>query len=314
MQTGLPPGRRRYKLFHLIVDKEAVHLRCLRFLRQSPHVCCKQHFLANDFNKILRQTWTSAAHEFYGHEHYNPINYKIMDVILETANLTRKISDKTIVDDFTFAFERHGIYNILGPSGAGKSSLLRLFNRLDEPSSGTMIFNGKPQCDYTPCQLRRNISYLFQTPYLFPGTVRANLLYGEKNLSDEMMRDLLKQVRLKTDYLDVDSENLSIGEKQRVAIARLLAIKPDILLLDEPTSALDPANTEAIELLIREIVARKALTVIMVTHNPEQASRMGGRALLLVKGKLIEHGPAGEVVNSPRTELGKQYKAKELHE
>ena len=237
-----------------------------------------------------------------------------MDVILETSNLTRKINSKTIIDNFSFAFERHGIYTILGPSGAGKSSLLRLFNRLDEPSGGTMIFNGKPQCEYTPCQLRRNISYLFQTPYLFPGTVRENLLYGEKNLSDESMRELLKQVRLKTDYLDVDSENLSIGEKQRVAIARLLAIKPDILLLDEPTSALDPANTESIELLIREIVAKKELTVIMVTHNPEQALRMDGQALLLVKGKLIESGPAPEVVNSPQSELGKKYKARDLHE
>lgn len=237
-----------------------------------------------------------------------------MDLILETSGLTRKNSKQTIVDDFTFGFARFDIYTVLGPSGAGKSSLLRLLNRLDEPSAGEVIFNGKKYNEYTPCQLRRKIGYLFQTPYLFPGTVRDNLLYGEKDLAESHMIELLEQVMLAAIFLDKDTENLSIGEKQRVALARLLAIKPDILLLDEPTSALDPTNTEAIESMVKNIVEQKVLTAIMVTHNPEQALRMGGQALLLVRGKLIETGRSEEIINFPKTELGKLYKAKKLNE
>ncbi len=235
-----------------------------------------------------------------------------MSVIIQTENLTRKIKDKTIIDNFTFAFEDHHIYNILGPSGAGKSSLLRLLNRLDEPSGGSILIRGKNQCEFKPSEIRRRVGYLFQTPYLFSETVRDNLLYADDRLSESQMKEHIEAVHLTGDFLDTPIDNLSIGEQQRVALARLLALNPDILLLDEPTSALDPTATEAIEKLVREIVDQSKFTVIFITHNPQQAIRMGGRSLLMVKGKLIESGDSEQVVNSPRTEMGKLYKERKL--
>ena len=112
--------------------------------------------------------------------------------------------------------------------------------------------------------------------------------------------------------IDADTEPLSVGQKQRVALGRLLATNPEIALLDEPTSALDPSITEAIETTVRGIVARTNLTVIWVTHHPDQALRMNGETLLMVQGRLIESGPSREVINNPSTLLGKRYQSREL--
>lgn len=236
--------------------------------------------------------------------------------ILEIKNLVREVptrnGPKTIVRNISYTFEKGRIYNILGPSGAGKSSFLRLLNRLDEPTRGQVVFMGSSYDQCPACGLRRQIGYLFQTPYLFPGTVRDNLLYAEDKLTEEDIRHLVKQCRIPPDIIDDSVENLSIGEKQRIALARLLAMKPEVILLDEPTSALDPTYTRAIENLIKSIAGETRVTVIMVTHNPEQALRMGGLALLLVAGELVETGTVDEVVNNPRTETGRRYKDKEL--
>ena len=112
--------------------------------------------------------------------------------------------------------------------------------------------------------------------------------------------------------LDLPVDNLSVGEMQRVALARLLASEPEVALLDEPTSALDPGNTDAVEKLIRDIVDKRGLTVVMVSHDPEQVLRMKGEALLMVAGKLVESGPCEQVVNEPQTKLGRQYRDREL--
>lgn len=236
--------------------------------------------------------------------------------ILEVKNLARDVptknGPKTIVNDISYNFEKGRIYNIMGPSGAGKSSFLRLINRLDEPTRGQVIFHGENFNQCPACGLRRKIGYLFQTPYLFPGTVRDNLLYAEDKLTEDDIQRLVKQSRIPPGIIDDDVENLSIGEKQRVALARLLAMEPEIILLDEPTSALDPTYTKAIEDLIKCIVKERSLTVIMVTHHPEQALRMGGQALLLVAGRLVETGTVDEVVKNPKTEMGRRYRDMEM--
>ncbi len=232
--------------------------------------------------------------------------------ILETRSLSRIVNDTIIVDKFTYAFTSGNIHIIIGPSGAGKSSLLRLLNRLDEPTSGEVLFHGKPTTEYSPCQLRCKIGYLFQTPHMFPGTVRDNLLYARNTLQEDDVNRLLEQVQIAPELVDMDVDTLSVGQKQRVALGRLLATEPEIVLLDEPTSALDPTYTEAIELTIKDIVNHTNLTVLMVTHNPEQALRMGGEGLLLVNGKLIESGPCEQIINNPATELGKMYRERKL--
>jgi putative ABC transport system ATP-binding protein len=236
--------------------------------------------------------------------------------ILKIENLSRTITVdstyKKIINNISYDFYSQKIYNIIGPSGAGKSSLLRLLNRLDESTDGTIVYKDKKQREFSPCDLRRKIGYLFQTPHLFDDTVRDNLLYAEKSLSNNNLLMLLDKVHLSKSLIDSPVDRFSGGEKQRVALARLLATEPEIMLLDEPTSSLDPSVTQAIEKLIVEIVEQEKITALVVTHNPDQALRIGGEALLLVEGNLIESGTVDEVINYPKTEFGQRYKAREL--
>ncbi len=236
--------------------------------------------------------------------------------ILETRNLTREIrknsrSIKT-VDNVSYVFRKGGVYNIVGPSGAGKSSFLRLLNRLDDPVEGEVLFYGKPLASYQPTALRKKVAMLFQTPYLFPGTVKENLEYCCQLKSDDRAVSYLPRVGLKPEFADKDAESLSVGEKQRVAIARSLILEPDVLLLDEPTSALDPASSKKIEELILTLSADLCLTVVTVTHQPEQALRLGGETLLLVQGRLVEAGETSEILTEPKTEMARKYINKEL--
>jgi len=236
--------------------------------------------------------------------------------ILQLRGLTRTIETngrpKRIVDSVSYDFQQGKIYSILGPSGAGKSSLLRLLNRLDEPTAGEVIFDGQDHRSINPCSLRRRIGYLFQVPYMFSGTVADNIRYASPDLTEEDLLALAQSVRLEPDMLGQSVENLSIGEQQRIALARLLATKPDVALLDEPTASLDPSRTRTIERLIVDMVERRCVTAIMVSHRPQQALRMGGQGLLLFEGRLVETAPTRELVESPKSELGRRYQRKEL--
>jgi putative ABC transport system ATP-binding protein len=153
---------------------------------------------------------------------------------------------------------------------------------------------------------------IFQEPYLFPGTVGDNLDYCYPEGKTEKAGYYLEQVGLKKHYLDSDSSVLSAGEKQRVAIARSLIQAPRVLLLDEPTSALDPTSVDKVEKLILTLVADLCLTAIIVTHNPDQAGRLGGQTLLMVEGRLIEFDETDRVLKNPRTELARKYLNREL--
>ncbi len=236
--------------------------------------------------------------------------------LLETRDLTRVVStdegDKRIVDGFSYRFEAGRMHNVIGPSGAGKSSLLRLLNRLDEPTSGEVVLDRKPARDYNPCELRLKVGFLFQTPHLFDGTVRDNLTYVDKRIDTDRMKACLDKAYLPIEFLDRKAEKLSVGEKQRVALARLLLSDPEVILLDEPTSALDPAATKSVERLIKDVAADRKVTVITVTHDPLQAVRLGGEGLLMFRGRLIESGSVEQIVNDPQSDEGRRYKAQEL--
>lgn len=236
--------------------------------------------------------------------------------ILQIKNLSRSVTDngteKKIVNNISYNFYPQKIYTLIGPSGAGKSSLLRLINRLDESTSGEILYHNQSHRALSPCKLRHQIGYLFQTPYLFEGSVRDNLLYADSSLDESKLKMLLSLVQLPSDFLNNSESRLSGGEKQRVALARLLATKPEVILLDEPTSALDPAHTEAIEKLIIEIVEFEKLTALVVTHDPHQALRIGAEILLMVNGSLVESGTGDDVINNPKTDLGKKFKARKL--
>jgi putative ABC transport system ATP-binding protein len=211
------------------------------------------------------------------------------DVVLHVDHLARAAGDKTIVDDVSFEVVRGELVAVVGPSGAGKSSLLRLINRLDEPSSGTVWLNGADYRALPPRELRCRVGMIMQRAFLFPGTVADNLRFGPgqrgQTLAPAQLAGLLDSVGL-SGFEDRDVTTLSGGEAQRVSFARALANRPEVLLLDEPTSSLDEAAARQVEAVVTEAVRERRLACIMVTHDPEQAVRMARRALLLRAGRV----------------------------
>jgi putative ABC transport system ATP-binding protein len=234
--------------------------------------------------------------------------------ILHARNLSRVVQtdnrSQTIIDDLSYDFDPGKIYTIVGPSGAGKSSLLRLFNRLDEKTGGEVRFHGRPADSYPVTELRKRIALLFQEPYLFSGTITDNLIYccpDRKNADPDFTAHYLSLVGLDPALAERSPEKLSVGQKQRVALARILVLEPEILLLDEPTSALDPGAARTIEELIMKLNRELQLTIIMVTHNFRQALRLEGISLVVVNGRLIESGQSKTIFERPSNEITRRF-------
>jgi putative ABC transport system ATP-binding protein len=222
-------------------------------------------------------------------------------VALETRHLSRAVAGKVLVDGITVQLRQGEVVAVVGPSGAGKSSFLRLLNRLDEPTGGTVLLNGQDYRAMAPQELRRRVGMVMQTAYLFPGTVAENIAFGPRQrhqaLTPETIASLLERVGL-PGYEGRDVNNLSGGEAQRVSVARTLANNPDALLLDEPTSALDEISARGIEDLVLSIVHERRMTCVIVTHNKLQAARMANQSMILEAGKLIAVGPTKELLNA----------------
>jgi len=233
-------------------------------------------------------------------ERVNIINMETIPV-LEMKELGRQVEGKTLVSDINLAVKVGEVLAITGPSGAGKSSLLRMLNRLDEPTQGTVLLNGEDYRALPVPELRRRVGMLLQQAYLFPGTVAENLRFGPtqqgKTLADEVVEDLLTRVGL-AGFGEKDSAVLSGGEAQRVSLARTLANDPCVLLLDEPTSSLDETNRLGVETLILDIIRQHGITCIMVTHDLQQAARMADRVLLLEEGHMKQMGTPQEVLHA----------------
>lgn len=222
-----------------------------------------------------------------------------MPSILQLKNLTRSVKGKVIVNDVSFDVNSGELLGIVGPSGAGKSSLLRLLNRLDEPTSGTVLLEGGDYREIPTRDLRRSVGMVMQRPFVFPGTVAENLRFGPRQQSLELNEDeiaqLLQDVGL-TGYAAEDVGHLSGGEAQRVCFARALANRPKVLLLDEPTSALDERAKLEVEAVIRGI-SEHGVTSILVTHDLFQARRLTQRVAVLESGKMLRIGSVSEVLD-----------------
>jgi putative ABC transport system ATP-binding protein len=186
---------------------------------------------------------------------------------------------------------------IAGPSGSGKSTLLRLLNRLADPDSGRVIYEGRDVRERDPLALRREVSLVPQLPALIDGSVRENIAYGPRLAGHSFdTRGCLELAGLDPGFADRDASKLSVGEQQRVMLARALALGPQVLLLDEPTSALDEAARDAVEATLKRLRARTSISLVLVTHDTEQARRLAEYVVRIDAGRVTDQGPASQVL------------------
>jgi phosphate transport system ATP-binding protein len=226
------------------------------------------------------------------------------------------------VHDITMTFRRHQVTALIGPSGCGKSTLLRALNRMNDlvdgvRTTGRIELDGENinQPGVDVIQLRRRVGMVFQKSNPFPKTIYENVTYGlriqgvkDKNLLDEVVEKSLTNAALwdeVKDRLHTSALQLSGGQMQRLCIARCIAVNPEIILMDEPCSALDPRSTIRIEDLIGEL--RNTYTIIIVTHNMQQASRVSDHTAFLYEGHLVEYDQTDKIFTKPAQKQTEDY-------
>lgn len=220
-------------------------------------------------------------------------------MLYQLRDLQHRYGDRLVLDLPSLEIQRGEILSIVGPSGSGKSTLLRLLQFLEQPTAGSITFDGTLIDRRPALEIRRRVATVFQRPLLLDRSVWENVAFGlqirRAQQIDQKVNFALDRVGL-LPYAHTKARTLSGGEAQRVALARAIVIQPDVLLLDEPTANLDPYNVGLIENLIRD---HDHLTIVLVTHNIFQAKRLADRVGLLLTGKLIELAPTDQFFNVP---------------
>jgi phosphate transport system ATP-binding protein len=255
-------------------------------------------------------------------DHKNFVKGKKM-TILDVKNLKARFGQNLAVKGVNLKFNKNTVTAIIGPSGCGKSTFVRCLNRMHEEvpgasATGEVLFGGENiySASVDPVQLRRRIGMVFQKPNPFPGfSIFENVAAGlklagirRKALLNDVVEKSLKQAALwdeVKDKLQHPGTSLSGGQQQRLCIARALAVEPHLLLMDEPTSALDPISTAKIEDLIDEL--KKNVTIIIVTHNMQQAARISDQTAFFLLGDLIECGETSQIFTRPKEKQTEQY-------
>ncbi|MGQ9493520.1 MAG: phosphate ABC transporter ATP-binding protein PstB [Anaerolineae bacterium] len=253
------------------------------------------------------------------------IGLRDTECAIETQDLHVYYGYFRAIKDISLKIRSRRITAIIGPSGCGKSTLLRTFNRMNDliPGSrieGQVLFRGRNiyDPDIDPVEVRRRIGMVFQKPNPFPKSIYENVAWGARingfrGDMDALVEQTLRQAALWDEVKDKLKENaltLSGGQQQRLCIARAIAIKPEIILMDEPASALDPIATLKIEDLMRELV--QMYTIIIVTHNMQQAARVSDYAAFLMmdadrSGVLVEYGPTAQIFTTPQDKRTEDY-------
>ncbi|MDD4169445.1 MAG: ATP-binding cassette domain-containing protein [Desulfotomaculaceae bacterium] len=209
--------------------------------------------------------------------------------LIEFQNVSFVDGDKAILKNISVNIEKGDFISIVGPSGGGKSTFLKLCSHLISPTNGNVVFKGKNYTEYSPMELRKSIAYCFQTPYLFGDTVLENINFPfsirNEKLDQERVIDIFSMFHMSIDYLDKNTQNLSGGEKQRIALIRSLLFMPEVLLLDEVTSALDAENAKIVENVIASLNG-EGVTVLWITHNLEQSRKYANKLLTIEAGEV----------------------------
>ena len=245
----------------------------------------------------------------------------ITDRKLSTERLNLYFSEKHVLKDINIGIPQNKITALIGPSGCGKTSLIRTFNRMHDLLDYAKI-TGKIMIDdtniYDPkvsaTQIRKRIGMVFQKANPFPKNIYDNIAYGLKinNTDPRRIPELVEQSLRESflwdevkDELKKPAFQLSVGQQQRLCIARAVSLRPEVILMDEPCSALDPFSSLKIEELILEL--RKSYTVVIVTHNMQQAQRLSDYTVFMYLGQLIEFGITKDIFNNPQHDLTKNY-------
>jgi len=236
----------------------------------------------------------------------------LRDPILESRDLSVFYGDQRALDDVSLRIPRQRVTAMIGPSGCGKSTYLRCLNRMNDlietaRVEGEVLFEGRNLYGdaVDPVVVRRRIGMVFQQPNPFPKSIYDNVAYGRRVQNEPVTDDVVERALRRAalwdeveDQLDKSALELSGGQQQRLCIARAIAVDPDVILMDEPASALDPVATSKIEDLIEELA--EEYTVVIVTHNMQQAARISDRtAVFLTGGELAEVGPTRTVFEDP---------------
>lgn len=220
---------------------------------------------------------------------------------LDDVRLAR--AGRQVLDGFSGDIPE-GISALVGPSGSGKSTILRLLDRLADPDSGTVRYAGVDVSERDPLELRREVCLVPQLPALLPGTVADNIAFAADLAGRSPdIGSLLGHAGLDPAYADRNVGKLSVGEQQRAMLARALALEPRVLLLDEPTSALDSEARAAIEHTVARLTDELDVSIVLVTHDHDQARRLAGWVLEVHAGRAGKHGPAEEMLHG-RLETG----------
>lgn len=247
---------------------------------------------------------------------------------IETRDLNLWYGDFAALKNVTLGIQSDIITSLIGPSGCGKSTLLRCFNRMNERygnvrTSGSIRIHGHDiyHPDVSLSELRKSVGMVFQRPNPLPFSVYENIVFGQRvhaearlsrSQTDRLVEDALRQVDLwdsLRDQLGKRATHLALEQQQRLCIARLLPLKPRVILMDEPCSALDVEGTRAVEDLIRGLAGH--YTVIIVTHNMAQARRISTEAIFMLLGEVVEHGPTEQLFQHPLQERTRLYVAGE---
>ncbi len=242
--------------------------------------------------------------------------------LIAVQHLNLWYGDHQALHDITMDIPAHQITALIGPSGCGKSTFLKSINRMNDliPGcriEGTITYDGQnlygPDVDVT--QLRTKIGMVFQKPNPFPMSIYDNIAYGpriqgirSRSRLDQIVEESLRAAAIwdeTKDRLRKSALGISGGQQQRLCIARALAVKPDVLLMDEPTSALDPISTGKIEELAMQL--KEQYTIIIVTHNMQQAVRISDQTAFFLLGKLVETGDTDQVFTNPRDKRTEDY-------
>jgi len=242
-------------------------------------------------------------------------NYMNNSSIFKLDHVNYTFDGLNILRDISFTIQLNDFSVLLGPSGSGKSTLLRMLNYLNSPTSGSIFFNDTLITDYDITLLRQKVGMVFQSPTMINGTVRENLTMAQKwtkegnGLADDELIEILEHVDLNSEFLYKDARSLSGGEQQRIALARTLLNKPEVLLLDEPTANLDPQLAIKILKLVFQLYQDLKLTVIMVSHDHQTIKQFAKRVAYLIDGKIIEEGNT-DIIANPQTTAAQEFIAR----